>query len=43
MSSPPIVVKIGGSTLNHRDTSLKDLVTLQKQGARMVVVAEVCV
>ncbi len=38
MSKPPIVVKIGGSTLNHRDTSLKDLVTLQKQGARMVVV-----
>ena len=38
MSSPPIVVKIGGSTLAHRDTSLKDLVTLQKQGARVVVV-----
>ena len=38
MSSPPIVVKIGGSTLTHRDTSLKDLVTLQKQGARVVVV-----
>ena len=38
MSRPPIVVKIGGSTLNHRDTSLKDLVTLQKQGTRVVVV-----
>ena len=38
MSSPPIVVKIGGSTLAQRDTSLKDLVTLQKQGARVVVV-----
>ena len=38
MSIPPIVVKIGGSTLTHRDTSLKDLVALQKQGVRMVVV-----
>ena len=38
MSSPPIVVKIGGSTLTHRDTSLKDLVALQKQGTPVVVV-----
>lgn len=38
MSGPPIVVKIGGSTLDSRDTSLKDLVTLQKQGVDVVVV-----
>lgn len=38
MSSPPIVVKIGGSTLGSHDTSLKDLVTLQKQGFNVVVV-----
>ncbi len=28
----PIVVKIGGSTLGNRDTTLEDLVELQKQG-----------
>ena len=38
MSSPPIVVKIGGSTLGSHDTSLKDLVTLQQQGLNIVVV-----
>ena len=38
MSSPPIVVKIGGSTLGSHDTSLKDLVTLQKEGVDVVVV-----
>lgn len=38
MSSPPIVVKIGGSTLGSHDTSLKDLVTLQKQGLNVVVI-----
>ena len=38
MSSPPIVVKIGGSTLGSHDTSLKDLVTLQKEGVAVVVV-----
>ena len=38
MSAPPIVVKIGGSTLNHQDTSLKDLVALQKTGLPIVVV-----
>ena len=38
MSSPPIVVKIGGSTLGSHDTSLKDLVTLQQQGLNVVVV-----
>lgn len=38
MSGLPIVVKIGGSTLGSHDTSLKDLVTLQKDGVEMVVV-----
>ena len=38
MSAPPVVVKIGGSTLNHQDTSLKDLVALQKTGLPIVVV-----
>jgi acetylglutamate kinase len=34
----PIVVKIGGSTLGNHDTSLEDLVELQKQGKSLVVV-----
>ena len=34
----PIVVKIGGSTLGSHDTSLRDLVTLQREGAEVVVV-----
>ena len=38
MSSPPIVIKIGGSTLGSHDTSLKDLVTLQREGVDVVVV-----
>ncbi|MFQ6028079.1 MAG: acetylglutamate kinase [Dehalococcoidia bacterium] len=38
MSGPPIVVKIGGSTLGSHDTSLKDLVTLQQEGVQVVVV-----
>ena len=38
MSGPPIVVKIGGSTLGSHDTSLKDLVTLQNEGVELVVV-----
>jgi len=38
VSGPPIVVKIGGSTLGSHDTSLKDLVTLQKQGLNVVVI-----
>lgn len=33
-----IVVKIGGSTLGNHDTTLEDLVELQKQGKSMVVV-----
>ncbi|MDO8751801.1 MAG: acetylglutamate kinase, partial [Dehalococcoidia bacterium] len=37
-SSSPMVVKIGGSTLGAADTSLRDLVTLQKQGRMPVVV-----
>ncbi len=38
MPGLPIVVKIGGSTLGNHDTSLKDLVTLQKEGVEVVVV-----
>lgn len=34
----PIVVKIGGSTLGRHDTTLEDLVTLQKEGKTLVVV-----
>ena len=37
-ANPPIVVKIGGSTLGSNDTSLKDLVALQRQGRNVVVV-----
>ena len=33
-----VVVKIGGSTLGARDTTLQDLVTLQRQGTIPVVV-----
>ncbi len=33
-----IVVKIGGSTLGQNDTTLEDLVELQKRGQRVVVV-----
>jgi acetylglutamate kinase len=33
-----IVVKIGGSTLGNHDTTLEDLVALQKQGKSLVVV-----
>jgi acetylglutamate kinase len=33
-----IVVKIGGSTLGNRDTTLEDLVELQKRGTSLVVV-----
>jgi acetylglutamate kinase len=34
----PIVIKIGGSTLGQHDTTLEDLITLQKQGDDVVVV-----
>ncbi|MDO8717280.1 MAG: acetylglutamate kinase [Dehalococcoidales bacterium] len=33
-----IVIKIGGSTLGSHDTTLEDIVTLQKQGKPLVVV-----
>ena len=33
-----IVVKIGGSTLGEHDTTMRDLVTLQRRGARVAVV-----
>jgi acetylglutamate kinase len=33
-----IVIKIGGSTLGNHDTTLEDLVTLQKQGNNVVVI-----
>ena len=38
MPGSPIVVKIGGSTLGSHDTSMKDLVALQNEGAEVVVV-----
>ena len=38
MAGPPLVVKIGGSTLGSHDTSLNDLVTLQGEGLDVVVV-----
>jgi len=34
----PIVVKVGGSTLGKHDTTLEDLVQLQRQGMSLVVV-----
>ena len=34
----PIVVKIGGSTLGSHDTTIEDIVALQKQGRALVVV-----
>jgi acetylglutamate kinase len=38
MQKKIIVVKIGGSTLGNHDTTLEDLVELQKQGRSLVVV-----
>jgi acetylglutamate kinase len=38
MQKKIIVVKIGGSTLDNHDTTLEDLVELQKQGKSLVVV-----
>lgn len=38
MASDILVVKIGGSTLGAHDTTLDDLVTLQQQGRKTVVV-----
>ncbi|MBM3183662.1 MAG: acetylglutamate kinase, partial [Chloroflexi bacterium] len=34
----PIVIKIGGSTFGKSDTTIEDLVTLQKRGLPTVVV-----
>lgn len=34
----PLAIKIGGSTLGHTDTTVEDLVTLQKRGVPMVVI-----
>ncbi len=34
----PIVIKIGGSTLGSHDTTIEDVVTLQKRGKRLIVV-----
>ena len=34
----PIVVKIGGSTLGSHDTTLEDLIALQGEGKKLVVV-----
>jgi len=33
-----LTIKIGGSTLGHNDTTIEDLVTLQKKGVPLVVV-----
>ena len=33
-----VVVKIGGSTLGSNDTTLKDLVALQRDGVKLIVV-----
>ncbi|GAH24199.1 unnamed protein product [marine sediment metagenome] len=38
MQKNTIVVKIGGSILGNQDTTLEDLVELQKQGKSLVVV-----
>jgi len=38
MRKKTVVVKIGGSTLSNHDTTLEDLVTLQKQGVPIVVI-----
>ena len=38
MADKPVVVKIGGSTLGSHDTTLEDLVALQKDGVKFIVV-----
>lgn len=38
MQNKIIVVKIGGSTLGEHDTTIEDVVTLQKQGKSLVIV-----
>ena len=37
-TNKPIVVKIGGSTLGSEDTTLEDVVALQKQGKPVVII-----
>ncbi len=37
-TTKPIVIKIGGSTLGNHDTTLQDLVALQKRGMPLVVI-----
>ena len=37
-TTAPTVIKIGGSTLGRHDTTLSDLVSLQKQGFELVVI-----
>lgn len=38
MTDGPVVVKIGGSTLGSDDTTLEDLVALQRDGVKLIVV-----
>ena len=38
MTDRPVVVKIGGSTLGSHDTTLEDLVSLQQNGVKLIVV-----
>ena len=38
MADRPIVVKIGGSTLGSHDTTLEDMVALQQDGVKLIVV-----
>ena len=38
MTDGPVVVKIGGSTLGSHDTTLKDMVALQRDGVKLIVV-----
>ncbi|NLE95297.1 MAG: acetylglutamate kinase [Dehalococcoidia bacterium] len=38
MTEQTVVIKIGGSTLGHSDTSLLDMVALQQRGKRVIVV-----
>ena len=38
MTDKPVVVKIGGSTLGSHDTTMEDLVALQRDGVKLIVV-----
>jgi len=37
-ATKPVVIKIGGSTLGSHDTTIEDLITLQRRGVHLVVV-----